>query len=287
MNKRIILAFSLFTLISFSASAQFRKPLTSPRDRVQSSEAKFNIGLFGGGSFTTKLHFHGAEASDWYLANYHPQLKLDELGFFGGLALEYMYGLNQSVGLNVLYAQHNMGIAYYNEHFPTGINQYVKRNYELTASYRAIEDYVPFTFYFPINSKRTILPYVFVAPRVSYLLNDGFMTYNTTDLNVETLDTISSRTTSAFINDSTFKMLNVGLTLGAGSQFRINTANYYLIFKLDVSASMYGISTFTPTDLQNEFNHLRYISDANVTLTFMLPIKKRLKGACIKWGEYD
>ncbi len=286
MNKRNLLAICLLTLISISASAQFRKPLTSPRDRVQSSEARLNVGLLGGGNLTTWLHFDRPEASSWYLANYKPNM-MNSLGFFGGIAIEYMTGLNHSLGLNVIYTQRNMALRYTNEKFPLGIENWVRREYALNAYYPTIEAYVPFTLYYPLNSKRTVMPYVFLAPRVSYILNGGGMKYSYTNLNIETLDTISSAVSQAAISDSTYRMLNVGATLGLGSEFRITTSNYYLIFKFDMSASMYGLQTFTDIDLQNEFNHLRYAADAQATLTFLLPIKKRLKGACMKWGEYD
>ena len=270
-------------LAGLSASAQFRKPLTSPRDKVQSSEAKFNIGLFGGGNFTTWFHIHKPEASDWYLANYAPQLKF---GYFGGVAVEYMFTPNQSVGLNVLYAQHNMHINHTNNDFPIGLNQHVQRVHDLEAYYSAVEAYVPLTFYFPADSKRNIMPYVYVAPRVSYNLG-GTMKHSWTDFDLNTRDTIASSFSELMISDTTYRMLNVGATVGAGSLFKINTNNYYFIVKFDVSANVNGISTFTGADLQNEFNHLRYNADAQATLTFMLPIKKRLKGACMKWGEYD
>lgn len=290
MNKKHLLAIGLFMLISYNATAQFKKPLTSPRDRIQSSEARFNVGICGGGNFSTWLHINSPQAADWYLADYTPT-PLNSIGYFGGIALEYMLSANQSVGLNALFSHHNISLGYINEHFPTGLNQHVRREYELNARHFAIEAYVPLTFYFPLSPKRTVMPYVFVAPRVSYILNAGSlagrMGYTTTNLDINTMDTISSTTMVSAINDSTFRMLNVGATVGIGSEFRINTSNYYLIFKVDVSANMYGLSTFTKTDLQNEFNHLRYSADAQATVTFMLPIKKRLQGACMRWGEYD
>lgn len=120
MNKRNLLAICLLTLISISASAQFRKPLTSPCDRVQSSEARLNVGLLGGGNLTTWLHFDRPEASSWYLANYKPNM-MNSLGFFGGIAIEYMTGLNHSLGLNVIYTQRNMALRYTNEKFPSAL----------------------------------------------------------------------------------------------------------------------------------------------------------------------
>ena len=82
--------------------------------------------------------------------------------------------------------------------------------------------------------------------------------------------------------------VKVGATVGVGSLFRINTSNYYFLVKFDVSANMNGIPTFKKGEVDNnEFNYLRFSTDAHATLTFMLPIKKQLKGACMDWGEYD
>ena len=198
-----------------------------------------------------------------------------------------MTGANRSIGLNVLYAQRNMALHYTNEFFPIGLNQHVRREYDLEAFYPTVEAYVPFTFYFPLNTKRTVMPYIFAAPRASYILKGGGMKHRAINLDINTMDTLGINSVGAAISDSTYRMLNVGATVGLGSEFRINTSSYYFIFKFDVSANMYGLSTFTDIDLQNEFNHLRYAADAQATLTFLLPIKKRLKGACMKWGEYD
>ena len=82
-------------------------------------------------------------------------------------------------------------------------------------------------------------------------------------------------------------MFNIGVMAGVGTQFRLNTSNYYFLVKLDLSANVNTFQTFTKYDLLNPFNTMRYSADAHLTATFMLPIKKRLIGACIRWGEYD
>lgn len=295
-----ILFVSAFALLSLTATAQknkqYKKPITSPRDRIESSNAKWNIGLVGGPNLTTWLHFHSLEAADWSLQSYNPLLiskKGNSLGYFGGIAVEYMLRNNLSVGLNVIYAQHNMDLLYIDSHFPyqwdaTGDSiKYIQREKTFSTSYRTIEAYVPISYYVSLGSSKNVRPYVFVAPRVSYLLPDSISQMSHGTLYTNGADTISYSNISVGYNINTFRNLNVGLTLGAGAQFRINMNNYYFLMKLDVSANMYALSTFTAADLLNEFNHLRYSTDAHATLTIMLPLKKQLKGACMTWGEYD
>ena len=295
-----ILIISVFTLMTLCASAQqFKKSLTSMHDKAQSSDAKFNIGIVGGGNLTTWLHFHSPAASSWNLKRYTPRIFSSEggsLGYFGGLAIEYMVNNSLSIGLNAIYAQHNMELGFVDKNFPyvwddtTQSITYITKSKTFTAHYRTIEAYVPITYYMTLASSKNIRPYVFVAPRVSYLLtlpNDAVsqMKLNTTYSQDESI--ISSTIESVGFNTNTYKGLNVGATVGVGSQFRINTSNYYFLVKFDVSANMNALSTYTTADLQNEFNYLRYNADAHASLTIQLPVKKRLKGACVSWGEYD
>lgn len=281
MKKQHIILSCLLVLICGTATAQFKKALPNMRGNGQASDARFNVGLIGGGDFTTWVHINSAQAADWYLANYKPIIRF---GYFGGIAAEYMLGKNLSVGLNAIYNQHNMGLSYLNDNFPTAFNQHMKRIYGLTADYRSIEVYVPVTYYINIGSKN-LMPYVYAAPRVSYIL-DGTMSYSRTDLTQnDSIISIMLETTT--FNDSTYRKLNVGATVGVGAQVRINTSNYYFLVKFDLSANVNALQTFTEIDLLNEFNHLRFAADAYATVTFMLPLKKQLKGACMKWGEYD
>lgn len=296
-----IIFVAVFFLFAITATAQknkqFKKPITSPRDRIESSNAKWNIGLVGGANLTTWLHFHSLEAANWSLQSYNPLLissKGNSLGYFGGIAVEYMLRNNLSVGLNIIYAQHNMNLLYIDSHFPyqwdaTGDSiKYIQKEKTFSTSYRTIEAYVPISYYMSLGSSKNVRPYVFVAPRVSYRIPDTIsqMSHGTL-YTTNGIDTISYSCNSVGYNINTFRNLNVGLTLGAGAQFRINLNNYYFLMKLDMSASMYALSTFTAADLLNEFNYLRHSANAHATLTLMLPIKKQLKGACMSWGEYD
>jgi hypothetical protein len=297
-NRIKLLFATSFILLTLTATAQFNKPLTSPRDRIESSNAKWNIGILGGPNLTTWLHFHSPDVSDWYLKNYNIfDTITNSLGYFGGIGVERMLKNNISVGLNVVYAQHSIQLGFVNEHFPIGWDQsqgqinFGRIVKSFKANYRAIEAYVPVTYYMGLSSKNNIIPYVYAAPRVSYLLPDSTaqMTHITSYYKEDANNTlISSSTNSTPFNRSTYRKFNVGATVGVGSLFRINTNNYYFLIKFDVSANMNGIPTFKKGEIDNnEFNYLRFSTDAHATLTFMLPIKKQLKGACMDWGEYD
>ena len=298
MKKQHITVFFLLLFLCNTATAQFRKPLTSPRDQIQSSEAKWNVGILGGANLTTWLHFHSLEASDWYLKNYTPfDTITNSLGYFAGIGVERKIKSNLSVGLNVVYAQHNIQLSFLNDNFPIEWDAAQAQIYYgsivkgFKANYRAIEAYVPFTYYIGLASKRNIVPYVYAAPRVSYVLPDSTaqMTQTTAYYrNDEDQTLISYSKNTIPFNRSTYRALNVGATIGIGSLFRINAGNYYFLVKFDVSAHVNGLPTYkngeTDTD---EFKYLRYSTDAHATLTFMLPLKKQLQGACMNWGEYD
>lgn len=299
-----VLTFALFTI---TATAQFKKPITSPRDRVGSSDAKWNVGLIGGANLTMWPHFSSPESSNWFLQNYKTFDSISpftqSMGYFGGIGVERMLKSNLSVGLNVVYAQHNVKLGYLDDHFPYAwdtvggnilFGQIVK---SFTANYRTLEAYVPLTYYIGLASTKNIKPYVYFAPRISYVLpiKQNKMTYSASYLDTIGAPIIDPITHDTMVmnnqvpfNVSTFRKLNIGGTIGVGSLFRFDISNYYLLVKFDISANMYAISTFKKGQIINEeFNHLRYSASAYATLTFMLPIKKPLQDACIRWGKYN
>ena len=272
------------------------------RGNGQVNDAKVNVGLLGGGNFTHWQHFNSSQTSNWYLAAYKPTLRF---GYFGGIAVEYMWKNDISLGLNVIYEQHSVGLNFLNKNFPTGLDHHIERNYDFKADYQSIEAYIPVTYYISTGYKN-LKPYFFVAPRFSYILG-GDMSYIRTDTEItSTGDVITTEQTStANFNEYSYSsfygpftlfgseydldlgMFNIGVMAGVGTQFRLNTSNYYFLVKLDLSANVNTFQTFTKYDLLNPFNTMRYSADAHLTATFMLPIKKRLIGACIRWGEYD
>jgi hypothetical protein len=309
-----ILLVSSFALFALTATAQFKKPLSSPRDRVGINDAKWNVGLVGGANLTTWLHFQSAQASDWFLHDYKA-LTFDSIspinesmGYFGGIGVERMLTGNTSVGLNVIYAQHNVKLGYVDDHFPYAWDSandtilYGKIVKNFTANYRTIEVYVPLTYYIGLASTKNIKPYVYFAPRFSYVLpsNQNQMKYSATYLDtigapiIDHINPITNDTVLKVMenqvpfNGSTYRNLNVGGTIGVGSLFRFNTSRYYFLMKFDVSANMNAITTFKRGQIvNNEFNNKRYSTSAYATITLMFPLKKQLQDACIKWGRYN
>jgi len=299
------MAFSLLTF-SATAQAQFKKPLTASKDRATMNDAKLNVGILGGVNFTTWLHFDGPSSGGAW-ANYQQTVLefqgkgldsiVGSLGYFGGISLEYIINKNFSIGLNAVYAKHNLYLRNVNDHFANAFDTtanvvlYTDKESIFKAGYNTVEAYVPFTYYITSESMRNVKPYVYIAPRASYVLN-GVMSQTTTVKPIisQAGDTIKEgyylSDTIGFDKNS-YRRLNFGATLGAGAQFRVNTNNYYFLIKFDISANFNALSTYTRADALLYQHKLRYSADANATLTIQLPVKKQLKGACVTWGKYD
>lgn len=270
---RYILFFVLIQL-SVEATAQFKKPLSAPKK--QSDEAMFNVGIIVGPSITHWHHINVAEVDKWYLKDYTHQLQLK---YTGGLYFEAILNKHWSVGLSALYTQHNISMQYTNDQFANGWNNgilYSKREYTITTDYQTISATVPLTYYF-LNVKEVVRPYLYVAPRFSYILG-GDLIQTISDSIPNTPKTVVSDTVAlAPVNHVSF---NVGATLGAGLQFRINTAYYYFLIKTEVFANWNFVNTFTKKQLENEFYNKRLDAEAAATITFIFPLKKSLKDAC-------
>ena len=277
---RYILIFVLIQL-NVEATAQFKKPLSG--SKKQSDEAMFNLGIIAGPSITHWHHFDVAEAGKWYLKDYTPKL---QLAYTGGLYFEAILNKHFSVGINVLYTQHNVSLQYVNEQFPHSWNNgilYSKRTYDITANYQSVSATVPLTYYF-LNVKDPIRPYLYIAPRFSYILNipnilNGKLTQNVKDYLQNSpaqtvIDTTDQITPNNHVN------FNVGATIGAGVQFRLSTSYYYFLIKTEAFANWNFLNTFTKKQLENEFNNKRFDADAAATITFIFPLKKSLKDAC-------
>lgn len=263
--------------LSVGGMAQFRKPLSSPSNRRQSDDALFNLGVLGGPNTTHWHIFDVEQAEQWFLESYQPHLRFD---YFGGLTLEVLLGKHLTAGLSAIYARHEVNLQYTNEKFPYDWSNnnllFKQRHYDLSADYQTIEAYLPLTFYL-FTSKDLVRPYFYVAPRCSYVL-DGDMVMKITDSIPKSKPTTTIDTASfAPVNHIP---LNVGATVGLGTQFRISLEYYYFLIKMDVSATWNFLNTYSKQALQNEFYNKRYDADAQATITFMFPLKKRLYDAC-------
>lgn len=289
MKKSNTILLSLALLFStLTANAQFNKPLQSANARKQSTDATYNIGLIGGGTLTQWIHFGGT-------GTHYSEPFTKCLGYMGGLSVERRLSNNKSIGIEALYAMRNVELTYNRFNFPIAINEWNDIVKTLDASYNEIIVQAPFTLYLDNTPASTIRPYIFAAPRVT-VIQDGGKTYwckNNLTTEEVTYDTVG-------INTSNFMPFNIGIVAGAGVLFRINTSNYYFLIKVDASYHAGLIETFTKSEEQDAVGTVigagyidptllgkRFSGNADLKATFLFPLKKQLKGACMKWGEYD
>lgn len=292
MKKANILFFLVLSFIGNQAMAQFNKPLKPAYSRVSSSEAKYNIGLEGGLTSTYWLHFGGTQTK------YHQPFNF---GLTGGLVVERMLNSSNSIAIEGLFAMRNIELNYEVLNFPVAINENKDYYRQYNVNYQEVDVQIPLTHYF---SQGNIRPFVYVAPRFSLPLSGNItwqkmeiLNYGTQDQQYDeahaTHDTVS-------MSAQNMRRWNVGLVLGAGAVFKINFSNYYLLLKLDASAHAAVINSFSKEENNGTSSNVigasyidpyllgkRFNTDATVKLTLLFPLKKQLKGACMKWGEYD
>lgn len=307
MKKASFIFFLAFVLIGSTANAQFNKPLQSASSRVNTSEARYNIGISGGLNSTYWFHFGGTKTRYKEPFNF---------GILGGLTVERMLNKNMSISLEGFYAMRNMQLNYEIHNFPVSLGmgpQHNKDYYrQLDVDYTEINVQAPFTYYF---SNSTIRPYVFVGPRVSVPMSGKMIWKKAEIVNGQQSSTWTSVDTVG-ISAQNMWQWNIGVVGGAGVMFKLNVGNYYFLIKADASAHAslaYFLININPFDVHasviNSFTHeetsgtsqnvvgagyidpyllgTRINTDATVKVTLLFPLKKQLQGACMRWGEYD
>ena len=285
---------------SLTAQAQFNKPLQSPSQRRTSDQAQFNIGITGGMSLTHWIHTGGAE-------NHFNQPFVKGLCPVAGLSLETMCGNNISIGLEGLYAMRRTTLTYDRVNLPVSTEQTISYRKTYSVEYNQAEIQIPVTLYLSKNVNDLVKPYVFVAPRVSIPLNgverltrqyidaEGNLQYDADNNPMYYSDPIADT-----LGTANFRNFNAGLAAGFGLVYKINTNNYYFLLKLDASAHINFINSYTEKQISGEIpvtygannyeptlTGKRFITDGTVKATFLFPIKRHIQGACISWGEYD
>lgn len=292
MKKSTIVILFTLLFIGSTAQAQFRKPLQSANSRVNSMEAKYNIGLTGGITSTYWVHFGGTKTR--YNAPFN-------FGIIGGLAVERMLSATSSVTIEGLYAMRNTQLNYEVLNFPVALN--VNKDYyrQFNADYQEVNVQGYYTYYL---SKSAFRPYIFGGIRVGVPLS-GKMSWQKTEIldygtesqhlseSGATIDTVS-------MNAQNTRQFNVGLVAGAGVMYKLNVGNYYLFLKADLSAHAAVINSFTHEEITGESQNvigagyidpyllgMRFNTDFTAKITIMFPLKKQLQGACMRWGEYD
>ena len=307
MKKASIILFLAFVLIGNTVHAQFNKPLQSASSRVNTSEARYNIGLSGGLNSTYWLHFGGTKTHYKEPFNF---------GILGGLSVERILNKNMSVSLEGFYSMRNLQLNYEIHNFPVslGLGPEHNKDYyrQLDVDYTEINVQAPFTYYF---SSSTIRPYVFVGPRVSVPMS-GKMIWRKAEIENEQLSSTWTSIDTVAISAQNMWQWNIGVVGGAGVMFKLNVGNYYFLVKADASAHaslayfLVNINNFdVHASVINSFTHeetsgtsqnvigagyidpyllgTRINTDATVKVTLLFPLKKQLQGACMRWGEYD
>ena len=280
-------------LIGTSVQAQYNKALPSSRSQFYSNDARYNIGIIGGGTMTQWLHIGGTKTP------YHHPFNI---GIVGGLTLERMLQNNLSVGIEGLYAMRKTQLNYEVLNFPVSLHEDSKDFYrQLDAEYQEVNIQIPVTYYMGQGNFR---PFVYAALRGSMplsgkeiwqkkeILNYGQPNQSYSDTGV-TLDTIEMTAQS-------MRPWNVGLVAGVGVLLRVNFSNYYFLVKADASYQVGAVNSYSSEEATGESQNVigasyidpylmsyRLNTDATARITILFPLKKQLKGACMRWGEYD
>lgn len=293
MKKIFAILFIFLLYFGSEAKAQFNKPLASS-SRSYSSEAKYNVGIVGGVNTTHWLHFGGTSTK------YDQPLNL---GITGGIVVERVLNKDLSVSIEGYYAMRNTQLSYDVLNFPVALN--VNNDYyrQYNADYQEVNVQVPLTYYFG-QANSSIRPYVFVAPRVIVPIS-GKMIWKKTEIKEygtenQHLDENGWQIDTVEMNAQNARQWNVGVVAGVGLRFKINIGNYYLITKADLSGHAAVINSFSHDEITGESQNvigagyidpylqgMRFNTDATAKVTILFPLKKQLKGACMRWGEYD
>lgn len=293
-KSSIIIIVLAMCLISLSTSAQtkktFNKPLQAAYSPNASNDAKYNVGITGGLTFTEWIHLGGTKT------NFNHPI-MPNMGIIGGVTFEKLLNNRTSVGIEALYAMRNVELSHTIVDFPIGIDQWNDVEKKFNAEYTEIAVQAPFSYYFNNTPNATLRPYVFAAPRITVPLS-GTMHWEKQYMLNDTV--LSAQHDTISMSKQNFQLFNIGLVLGGGVVMRVNLNSYYFLVKLDASYHIGLINTHTPEEMDDNIGNVigssyiepkllekRFSTDANLKLSLFFPLKKQLKGACMNWGEYD
>lgn len=293
-NIIIIALILCFSCLSASAQTkkQYNKPLQSGNAAKTSTDARYNVGITGGGTLTEWIHLGGSNT-------HFRQPILSSIGVIGGVAVERVINKSTTIGIEGLYAIRQTELSHTLEHFPTAIDVWDNIDKQFNVNYTEIAIQAPFSIYLNNTANAPIRPYVFAAPRFTLPLS-GTMRWQRQYANDSLYHPSLNQDTTINMSSKNFKPYNIGLVLGGGVLLRINMNNYYFLVKVDASYHVGFINTHTKNEIESQINGVigsnyiepkllekRFSTDANLKLSLFFPLKKQLKGACMKWGEYD
>ena len=291
MKKAYFLILTALLMGITTAQAQYNKPLQN-RSQFYSNEAQYNIGIIGGATMTQWLHIGGTKT------NYHHPFNF---GIVGGLTLERKLQRNLSVGIEGLYAMRNTQLNYEVINLPVSLTESKDYYRQLDADYQEVDVQIPFTYYF---GQGNILPFAYVAPRFTLPLSGKMQWQKKEILNYGTENQSYNESSAVYdtlsMSAQNMRPWNVGLVAGVGVLFKINLSNYYFLIKADASAHSTVVNSFSQEEIDGVSHNVigasyidpyllsyRLNTDVTARITIMFPLKKQLKGACMRWGEYD
>lgn len=291
MKKTYLLILTLL-IFGITAQAQFKKALPSSRSQFYSNEARYNIGIIGGATMTQWLHTGGTKTQYNHPFN---------IGIVGGITLERKLQSNVSVGIEVLYAMRNTHLNYEVLNFPISLTDSKDYYRQLDVDYQEVNIQIPLTYY---TGQGNIKPFVYAAIRGSLPLSGKSIWQKKEILNYGTANQQYSETGAVIdtieMSAQNMRPWNIGLVAGAGVLFRVNFSNYYFLIKADASIHSTVVNSFSHEEATGESQNVigasyidpylmsyRFNTDATARITILFPLKKQLKGACMRWGEYD
>ena len=291
MKKSLLILFVSAFLLGNTAYAQFKKPLEDSNKGPK--EAKYNVGVVGGGTWTHWLHFGGTGTY------YHQPFNV---GPTFGVTVERMLSSDVSVAIEGMFTMRNTHLDYLVLNFPVAINVNKDFYRQYDANYNEINVQVPLTYYF---SRGKIRPYMFVAPRFTLPLS-GKMTWQKkeilgygTDHEHYSDENVVNETVD--MTAQNMRGWNIGAVVGGGVRFKIAIGDYYY-FLVRVDGSLHGgfINSFSQEESNGDSQVVigaayidpylmqrRFNTDITVKASVLFPIKKIPKGTCMRWGEYD
>lgn len=291
MKKAYFLILAVLLMVGTTAKAQYNKALPS-HTQFYSNEAQYNIGLIGGATMTQWMHIGGTKTQ------YHHPFNF---GIVGGLTLEYKLQKNVTLGVEGLYAMRNTQLNYEVINLPVSLTESKDFYRQLDADYQEVNVQVPLTYYF---GQGNIQPFVYIAPRFTLPLSGKLVWQKKEILNYGTenqqFSTVGATVDTLEMTAQNMRPWNVGLVGGVGVLFKINLSNYYFLVKADASIHSTAVNSFSHEEATGESQNVigagyidpylmsyRLNTDATARITILFPLKKQLKGACMRWGEYD
>ncbi len=279
----VIIALLSITLPAHS-QRQWNKPLRSS-NYVAAGVGSLQFGIKLGGLWNY-FDYPSLNGNQWNHIVGNPAKYTHYDGKFGpiaGVAIEYKPNDLFSVGLEGHYAKRGTKM-HHNKEYLVSYTMTDTTNTIFDCNLDALEVRIPFTFYIKtilFSDPQSRGLYASISPEVSYLLG-GTMEMTKTRVSNDSimehvLDTVGS---------SNMQRINYGVNCGVGYWSKHDMQGYSVIMKYELSFDIGVNNTFSNSEQAASPNNKRFHRAVEASVSIMMPMKKRLRGACIRWGDY-